>query len=123
MHPDVPLVVPEVNGERAKNPKRGIIANPNCSTAQLVVALKPLHDVAKIKRVVVATYQSVSGTGMAAVDELEAQAHASLHGVEAPAPRIYPEPIAFNDCMIFHAPYWSFGSYLSGSMKTRTRTF
>src|SRR6476659_8842832 len=71
MDPDVPLIVPEVNpeaidGYRAKN----IIANPNCSTAQMVVALKPLHDVARIKRVVVATYQSVSGTGKAAMGEL-----------------------------------------------------
>ena len=71
MDPDVPLIVPEVNpeaidGYRAKN----IIANPNCSTAQMVVALKPLHDAAKIKRVVVATYQSVSGAGKAGMDEL-----------------------------------------------------
>ena len=71
MDPDVPLIVPEVNSEAiAGYVKKNIIANPNCSTAQLVVALKPLHDAARIKRVVVATYQSVSGTGKAAMDEL-----------------------------------------------------
>lgn len=71
MEPDVPLVVPEVNPEAiAGYKKRGIIANPNCSTIQMVVALKPLHDIAKIKRVVVATYQSTSGAGKAAMDEL-----------------------------------------------------
>jgi aspartate-semialdehyde dehydrogenase len=71
MDPDVPLIVPEVNAEAiAGYRKKNIIANPNCSTAQLVVALKPLHDAAKIKRVVVATYQSVSGSGKAGMDEL-----------------------------------------------------
>src|SRR4029077_16410917 len=71
MDPDVPLIVPEVNAEAiAGYAKKNIIANPNCSTAQLVVALKPLHDVATIKRVVVATYQSVSGTGKSGMDEL-----------------------------------------------------
>src|SRR6266478_874307 len=71
MDPDVPLVVPEVNPQAiAQYGKRGIIANPNCSTIQMVVALKPLHDLARIKRVVVATYQSVSGAGRAAMDEL-----------------------------------------------------
>src|SRR5262252_7892397 len=71
MEPDVPLVVPEVNPQAiAQYEKRGIIANPNCSTIQMVVALKPLHDLARIKRVVVATYQSVSGAGREAMDEL-----------------------------------------------------
>ena len=71
MDPDVPLIVPEVNAEAiAGYRKKNIIANPNCSTAQLVVALKPLHDAAKIRRVVVATYQSVSGAGKAGMDEL-----------------------------------------------------
>src|SRR5262252_646084 len=71
MEPDVPLVVPEVNPQAiAQYEKRGIIANPNCSTIQMVVALKPLHDLARIKRVVVATYQSVSGAGRAVMDEL-----------------------------------------------------
>src|SRR3984957_16219905 len=74
MDKDVPLVVPEVNPQAiAQHTKRGIIANPNCSTIQMVVALKPLHDLAKIKRVVVATYQSVSGAGHAAMDELFTQ--------------------------------------------------
>src|SRR5215210_3340292 len=74
MEPDVPLVVPEVNPQAiAGYQKRGIIANPNCSTIQMVVALKPLHDLARIKRVVVATYQSVSGAGRAGMDELVGQ--------------------------------------------------
>src|SRR5579871_2237918 len=74
---DVPLIVPEVNADAVTGfRKRGIIANPNCSTAQLVVALKPLHDRAKIKRVVVATYQSVSGAGKEAMDELFSQSKA-----------------------------------------------
>jgi aspartate-semialdehyde dehydrogenase len=74
----------------------GLIANPNCSTMQLVVALAPIHRAVGIERLVVASYQSVSGTGKAAIDELDAQAHASLHGVPMPEPQIYPEPIAFN---------------------------
>src|SRR5215472_8597466 len=74
MEPDVPLVVPEVNPQAiGHHTKRGIIANPNCSTIQMVVALKPLHDLARIKRIVVATYQSVSGAGRAAMDELFSQ--------------------------------------------------
>ncbi|MEL8056072.1 MAG: aspartate-semialdehyde dehydrogenase, partial [Pseudomonadota bacterium] len=74
MDPDVPLIVPEVNGEAVLGYKtKGIIANPNCSTAQLLVALKPLHQAAGIKRVVVSTYQSVSGAGKAAMDELWTQ--------------------------------------------------
>ena len=84
--PDVPLIVPEVNADAVAGfRKKGIIANPNCSTAQLVVALKPLHDKAKIKRVVVATYQSVSGAGKEAMDELFAQTKSvySLDEVEA----------------------------------------
>ena len=96
MDPDVPLIVPEVNahaidGYRAKN----IIANPNCSTAQMVVALKPLHEAAKIKRVVVSTYQSVSGTGKAAMDELFEQSRNIFVG-DPTEPNIYPKQIAFN---------------------------
>jgi aspartate-semialdehyde dehydrogenase len=93
---DVPLIVPEVNAEAAKNfGKRNIIANPNCSTAQLVVALKPLHDKAKIKRVVVATYQSVSGAGKEAMDELFAQTRAVF--VSDPVTtKKFPKRIAFN---------------------------
>ena len=96
MDPDVPLVVPEVNAEAAKGfSRKYIIANPNCSTAQLVVALKPLHDHAKIKRVVVATYQSVSGAGKDAMDELFSQTRAIF--VNDPVePKKFPKRIAFN---------------------------
>jgi aspartate-semialdehyde dehydrogenase len=96
MDPEVPLVVPEVNPEALDGVRRkGIIANPNCSTAQLVVALKPLHDRATITRVVVATYQSVSGTGKEAMDELWTQTK-GVYVNDKPAPKIYPKPIAFN---------------------------
>jgi aspartate-semialdehyde dehydrogenase len=93
--PSVPLVVSEVNPHALAH-HRGLIANPNCSTMQLMVALAPIHRAVGIERLVVATYQSVSGTGVKAVAELDAQAHASLHGMEMPAPEVYPEPIAFN---------------------------
>jgi len=94
MRDDVPLVVSEVNPE-ALDGHRGIIANPNCSTMQMVVALKPLFDAAGIERLVVSTYQAVSGTGKAAVDELTEQSRAVLDGREAKA-SIYPHQIAFN---------------------------
>jgi aspartate-semialdehyde dehydrogenase len=96
MDPDVPLVVPEVNAEAAKGfAKKNIIANPNCSTAQLVVALKPLHEKARIKRVVVSTYQSVSGAGREAMDELFSQTRAVF--VSDPVePKKFPKRIAFN---------------------------
>src|SRR5580658_338617 len=96
MDPDVPLVVTEVNPQAiAQYKKRGIIANPNCSTMQLVVALKPLHDLARIKRVVVATYQSVSGAGRAAMDELFNQTRAIF--VNDPVkPEQFTKQIAFN---------------------------
>jgi aspartate-semialdehyde dehydrogenase len=93
--PDIPLVVSEVN-PGALEGHRGLVANPNCSTMQMVVALAPIHRAVGIERLVVATYQSVSGTGRAAVEELENQAHASLHGMDMPAPEVYPEPIGFN---------------------------
>ncbi len=93
--PQIPLVVAEVN-PHALERHRGLIANPNCSTMQMVVALAPIHRAVGIERLVVATYQSVSGTGQKAIDELEAQAHASLHGLEMPPPELYPEPIGFN---------------------------
>ena len=96
MDPDVPLIVPEVNADAAEGfRKKGIIANPNCSTAQLVVALKPLHDRATIKRVVVATYQSVSGAGKDAMDELFSQTKA-IYTVEEIEPKKFPKRIAFN---------------------------
>jgi len=93
--PEVPLVVSEVNPHALEH-HHGLIANPNCSTMALVVALAPIHREAGIERLVVSTYQSVSGTGKAAIDELDGQAHASLHGMAMPAPEIYPEPIGFN---------------------------
>jgi aspartate-semialdehyde dehydrogenase len=95
--PDIPLIVPEVNADdvvRYKN--KNIIANPNCSTAQMVVALKPLHDRARIKRVVVATYQSVSGTGKEAMDELWNQTKGIFVPGQEVAPKVYPKQIAFN---------------------------
>ncbi|HOG17745.1 MAG TPA: aspartate-semialdehyde dehydrogenase [Syntrophales bacterium] len=96
MDPDIPLVVPEVNdGAIAHYKNRGIIANPNCSTIQMVVALKPIHDAAGIKRVVVSTYQSVSGTGKKAIEELELQSRAILSG-QKPVVKVYPYQIAFN---------------------------
>src|ERR1700720_3623017 len=96
LDPDVPLVVPEVNADAVVGfRKKNIIANPNCSTAQLVVALKPLHEKARIKRVVVATYQSVSGSGKEAMDELFSQTKSvfQLNEVEA---KKFPKRIAFN---------------------------
>jgi aspartate-semialdehyde dehydrogenase len=94
MDPRVPLVVPEINPEDIRLHK-GIIANPNCSTIQMVVALNPLHKVNKIKRIVVSTYQSVSGTGAAAMEELTVQAKAILDGQNV-VPHVYPHQIAFN---------------------------
>ncbi|EYD73112.1 aspartate-semialdehyde dehydrogenase [Limimaricola hongkongensis] len=97
MDPDVPLVVPEVNADAVLGyTKKNIIANPNCSTAQMVVALKPLHDRAKIKRVVVSTYQSVSGTGKEAIDELWNQTKGMYVPGQEVEPSVYPRQIAFN---------------------------
>lgn len=96
MDPDIPLIVPEVNAHALGDyTKKNIIANPNCSTIQLVVALKPLHDHATIKRVVVSTYQSVSGTGKAAIDELFNQTRGFIVG-DAIEKQVYPKQIAFN---------------------------
>ena len=95
MHEDVPLVVAEVNPE-ALDAHRGIVANPNCSTMQMVVALKPILDAVGIERIVVSTYQSVSGTGQRAVEELHDQSTAVLEADELPAPSVYPHQIAFN---------------------------
>ena len=96
MVPEIPLVVPEVNPEAiALYKNRGIIANPNCSTIQMVVALKPIHDAARIKRIVVSTYQAVSGTGKKAIEELSLQTRALIDGQE-PAIKVYPHQIAFN---------------------------
>jgi aspartate-semialdehyde dehydrogenase len=96
MDPDVPLVVPEVNPQDiALYKKTGIIANPNCSTIQMVVVLKPLHDAARIKRVVVSTYQAVSGTGQKAVEELADQVRALFNSQDI-VKKVYPHRIAFN---------------------------
>jgi aspartate-semialdehyde dehydrogenase len=93
--PAVPLVVSEVN-PHALQRHHGLIANPNCSTMQLMVALAPIHRAVGIERLIVSTYQSVSGTGRKAIDELDAQAHADLHGMPMPDPELYPDHIAFN---------------------------
>jgi aspartate-semialdehyde dehydrogenase len=96
MDSDVPLIVPEVNADAIMGArKRNIVANPNCSTAQLVVALKPLHDAATIRRVVVSTYQSTSGKGKAAMDELFTQTK-GIYVNDSPTPEIFTKQIAFN---------------------------
>ena len=95
MDPDVPLVVPEVNPHDVARHK-GIIANPNCSTIQMVVALKPLHDALRITRVIVSTYQSVSGAGQKGMNELWSQTEALVAGKAAPNPSKFAHPIAFN---------------------------
>ncbi|MFO7152146.1 MAG: aspartate-semialdehyde dehydrogenase [Bacillota bacterium] len=94
MEPEVPLVVPEVNPQDLKK-HRGLIANPNCSTIQMVMVLKPIHDRARVKRVVVSTYQAVSGTGLEAVEELKLQSQQVILGLETTL-RVYPHRIAFN---------------------------
>lgn len=100
MHDDIPLVVPEVNAEAldavAEPGAKRIIANPNCSTAQMLVPLKPIHEAAGLKRLVVTTMQSVSGTGKAAIDELRAEAAAIVNDQSPPPPASYPHQIAFN---------------------------
>lgn len=96
MDPEIPLVVPEVNPHAiAQYKKRGIIANPNCSTIQMLVALKPIHDKVKIKRIVVSTYQAVSGTGAKAIEELQQQVHDYVAGKPL-IHKVYPHQIAFN---------------------------
>jgi len=96
MDPDVPLIVPEVNpGAIKEHTKKNIIANPNCSTIQMVVALKPIHEAAGIKRVVVSTYQSVSGSGKEAMDELFNQTK-GIYMNQTAVPNVYPKQIAFN---------------------------
>ena len=115
MEPDIPLVVPEVNGrEIARYKNRGIIANPNCSTIQMVVALKPIHDAARIKRVVVSTYQSVSGAGRMAMEELTQQVSALFSGREIKKQK-FPHQIAFN--CIPHIDVFLEGGYTKEEMK------
>jgi aspartate-semialdehyde dehydrogenase len=96
MDPEVPLVVPEVNADVLKKIPKGIVANPNCSTIQMVVVLKPLHDLARIKRVVVSTYQASSGKGAKAVFELEAQLAAQVHGKPIPPASAHAAQLAGN---------------------------
>jgi aspartate-semialdehyde dehydrogenase len=110
MHDDVPLVVSEVNPDALAG-HNGIVANPNCSTMQMVVALKPLYDAAGIERLVISTYQAVSGTGKAAIDALNAECRALIGGHEMPEPQIYPHQIAFN--VLAHA-----GSFPEGDDHT-----
>jgi aspartate-semialdehyde dehydrogenase len=96
MDPEIPLVVPEVNPHAiARYKSRGIIANPNCSTIQMLVALKPIHDAVRIKRIVVSTYQAVSGTGAQAIEELDSQVRAHANQKELRS-EVYPYQIAFN---------------------------
>ena len=114
MDPAVPLVVPEVNPGDIKKHK-GIIANPNCSTIQMVVALKPLHDAVRIRRVVVSTYQAASGAGQKGMHELWAQTHALVTGAEVPAPAKFPHPIAFN--CVPHIDEFTENGYTKEEMK------
>src|SRR5262249_14707251 len=96
MDPDVPLVVPEVNADALRRRPKGIVATPNCSTTQMVVALKPLHDVAKIRRVVVSTYQASSGNGAKALRELDVQVEALGRGQPVPPPSVHAARLAGN---------------------------
>ena len=115
MEPDIPLVVPEVNAKEIANYKiRGIVANPNCSTIQMVVALKPIHDAARIKRVVVSTYQSVSGAGRKAMEELSQQVAALFNGKEIEKVK-FPHQIAFN--CIPHIDHFMDGGYTKEEWK------
>ncbi len=114
MDPDVPLIVPQVNPEAIKNMKKNIIANPNCSTAQLVIALKPLHDLFNIERIVVSTYQSVSGGGKDLMDELIEQTKLSLESKEIKS-RNFTKQIAFN--AIPHIDVFSDDGYTKEELK------
>jgi len=120
MDPDVPLVVPEVNPRAiARYPSKGIIANPNCSTIQMVVALKPIHDRYGIKRVVVSTYQAVSGTGKKAIDELFDQTRAMINFLDFEK-KVYPHRIAFN-CLP-HIDVFEANGYTKEEMKMVNET-
>src|SRR4030042_1498654 len=120
MDPQVPLVVPEVNAHAiAQYPQKNIIANPHCSTIQMVVVLKPIHDVARIKRVVVSTYQAVSGTGKRAIKELESQVFA-IYNQQVIKKEVYPHQIAFN-CLP-HIDVFLDNSYTKEEMKMVNET-
>ena len=114
MDPNVPLVVPEVNpGDIRKH--KGIIANPNCSTIQMVVALKPIHDAFQVRRVIVSTYQAVSGAGQKGLEELWSQTEAQVKGQKMPAPVKFAHPIAFN--CVPHIDEFLAGGYTKEEMK------
>ena len=119
MDPDVPLIVPQVNSNHLKNIKKNIIANPNCSTAQLVIALKPLHDEFVIKRIVVSTYQSVSGGGKAPMDELIEQTKSVLDGKKVKS-KNFTKQIAFN--AIPHIDVFSDNGYTKEELKMTNET-
>ena len=119
MDPEVPLIVPQVNSENLKNIKKNIIANPNCSTAQLVIALKPLHDLYVIKRIVVSTYQSVSGGGKAPMDELIEQTKLALNGREVVS-KNFTKQIAFN--AIPHIDKFADDGYTKEELKMMNET-
>ena len=119
MDPEVPLIVPQVNGSDIKKMKKNIIANPNCSTAQLVIALKPLHDLFKIKRVVVSTYQSVSGGGKAPMDELIEQTKLYLEGKKIDS-KNFTKQIAFN--IIPHIDAFAEDGYTKEELKMENET-
>ena len=119
MDPDVPLIVPQVNAEKIKEMKKNIVANPNCSTAQLVIALKPLHDLFKIRRVVVSTYQSVSGGGKAPMDELIDQTKLYLDGKNIES-KNFTKQIAFN--VIPHIDVFTEDGYTKEELKMTNET-
>ena len=119
MDPDVPLIVPQVNAEKINEMKKNIVANPNCSTAQLVLALKPLHDLYKIKRVIVSTYQSVSGGGKAPMDELIEQTKSYLNGNSVQS-KNFTKQIAFN--IIPHIDDFSDDGYTKEELKMTNET-
>ena len=119
MDPDVPLIVPQVNATEIKNMKKNIIANPNCSTAQLVIALKPLHDLFTIERIVVSTYQSVSGGGKAPMDELIEQTKKVLNGQKVKS-KNFTKQIAFN--AIPHIDLFSEDGYTKEELKMTYET-
>ena len=119
MDPDVPLIVPQVNADDLKNIKKNIIANPNCSTAQLVLPLKPIHDLFKIKRVVVATYQSVSGGGKAPMDELVEQTKLALENKKIES-KNFTKQITFN--LIPHIDVFADDGYTKEELKMTNET-
>jgi len=119
MDPEVPLIVPQVNGSDIKKMKKNIVANPNCSTAQLVIVLKPLHDLFKIKRVVVSTYQSVSGGGKAPMDELIEQTKLYLEGKKIES-KNFTKQIAFN--IIPHIDVFAEDGYTKEELKMVNET-